>query len=134
MGDLIMNKLLFALMTLMASFSFAHKYHTEDVCTPGTEVCAHLGYNEKPEAGKIFEFMTHFSNEEKMKDVSDVKIRLGVESAEGEHYFLQADVEQLDAVHFRAKAQDTFSLALWFVLVEFKYQGQDEFLMVFLEE
>lgn len=49
------------LFNFLAITAHAHKLHTPEVCTTGTnQVCAHLGYDNEPDTTKESEFMLHF--------------------------------------------------------------------------
>lgn len=123
-------KLLLTIM-LMSVPAFAHEFKSKDFCSAKTkDMCAHIGYDKKPDNKEAFVFTFDIVNKVKAQDVKNVKI-----------YVVTADKQQIptqwvirpDGHHWDAKADSIAKSQVVAIQGKYQYKGADEEIVVELK-
>ena len=140
-GYIEANERPFMKLTILLSILFvsltvtAHEFHSKNFCSETMkDMCAHIGYDQKPTANQDFNFVVDFVNKEKVKDVTEVEVFLAaLQIEDGDYHYLSTDSKQLDAQHWSVESRQPFTGALWGVLVTYKYLGHEEEIFIITE-
>ena len=124
-----MKKIL--VISLLSTTAFAHEYKTKDYCSAKTkDICAHIGYDKKPNAKQAFEFTFDIVNKAKAKDVSDVVVNVVTKDKQ---LIAAKWTIRPDGHHWDAKANSTTQQQVEAVQAKYKYKGIDEEILLNLE-
>ena len=125
----------FIVMMLLSGSAYAHQFKTKDFCSATTkDMCAHIGYDAKPEASKAFEFTFDIINKIKAKDVKDMVIDVVTKSAKGQvEYVTTTWTIRPDGHHWDAKASAASANEVTGVRAKYTYNKASEEITVNLK-
>ena len=120
-----MKTKLFISTLLFLNIAFAHEFKTKDFCSDTTkDICGHIGYNQKPEKNKTFEFTADIVNKLKAKEISELVISVVGKKAKGESELLPTvAVIRPDGHHWDSKTTSVLKNDITAVKISYKYKG-----------
>ncbi|MES2800938.1 MAG: hypothetical protein V4654_00470 [Bdellovibrionota bacterium] len=121
---------IFFTILVMSLPAFAHEFKTKDFCSVKTkDMCAHIGYDKKPDAKQPFEFTFDIINKVKAKDVTDVVINVVTKDKQT---IPTKWTIRSDGHHWDAKANSAAS-QVEAIQAKYKYKGSEEEILVELK-
>lgn len=122
---------LFLSITLLSVSAFSHEFKTKDFCSAKTkDICAHIGYDKKPDSKQPFEFTFDIVNKVKAKDVSEVVISVITKNKE---VIPTKWTIRPDGHHWDAKADSVTQQPVEAVQARYKYKNSEEEILVDLK-
>lgn len=136
---LIMTHIVRILLILVAvivghsSGSSAHSEHTPDVCSAtASTVCAHLGFETKPNSSDAWEFMLHFvpSSGVDPKLITNVSVKLWMDMGSHSHGSSPVTLVGVDDVHYKITEAYFPMSGPWQVKVGFMFENVNHEIIV----
>lgn len=116
---------------LMSFPALAHDHHTKSFCVAeGTDICAHLGYNEEFTTEKAYSFVWHMTSLDS-KDIKDLKLDLWMDMGHG-HGHGSAPLEWAQFGPGKYSVSNAYFVMTgeWQVRAEFTLRGQSHQLII----
>lgn len=124
-------KTLLTAVILLSAPAFAHDFKSKDFCSAKTkDMCAHIGYDKKPDNKEPFVFTFDIVNKAKAQDVKNVKIY--VVTADKQHIPTQWVIRP-DGHHWDAKADSVAKAQVVAIQGKYQYQGAGEEIVIDLK-
>lgn len=123
-------RLFLTAIALIAAFysssSNAHSEHTPDVCSPTSgSVCAHLGFETKPNSTDAWSFMLHFVPATGIdpKLITDVTVKLWMDMGSHSHGSSPVTIATIGDAHFQVTDAYFPMSGPWQVKVGFSFEN-----------
>ena len=119
------------IISLFSVTAFAHEFKTKDYCSAITkDMCAHIGYDKKPDAKQAFEFTVDIINKVKAKDVTDMVINVVTKDKQS---ITTKWTIRPDGHHWDAKADSVAVQPVQAIQAKYKYKGSEEEIIIELK-